>query len=227
MYDFQFPSLTSKHLCCQSAIISHSRLSQWVWRPLKLDPLTKRWISYRPWLFWLNSVRILSFMTQFCLRSVFKLPRLVCRILHLGYRCPDHYHDPLSSFRCLGVRLYPPDIHYALFQCFSAQIDTFVELHVLKVSLLGSSLQRKKLTFNWQSLALTVTALTAIGDVLIAGALCTMLHLSRTGVQRYSLITLPSLLTHDRDCPRSDTIINKLVSDFPSLPRAEYNYLHL
>ncbi|KIM35753.1 hypothetical protein M413DRAFT_325932 [Hebeloma cylindrosporum] len=45
-------------------------------------------------------------------------------------------------------------------------------------------------------LSISVNALAAAGDVLIAGALCTLLHLSRTGFQR------------------SDTMINKLISHF-------------
>jgi hypothetical protein len=38
-----------------------------------------------------------------------------------------------------------------------------------------------------KQLSVTVNVLAAIGDVLIAGILCTVLHSSRTGFRRYAL----------------------------------------
>ncbi|KAF8159187.1 hypothetical protein B0H34DRAFT_393420 [Crassisporium funariophilum] len=61
------------------------------------------------------------------------------------------------------------------FTAVSLHLDTFVELESLKY------------------LSILINALAATGDVLIAGSLCTLLHLSRTGFHR------------------SDTMINKLI----------------
>ena len=62
-------------------------------------------------------------------------------------------------------------------------MDTFAQLVRLKVT---NHIQWK---VDWsdlllQPLSITVNALAAAGDVLIAGTLCTLLHLSRTGFHR-------------------------------------------
>jgi len=56
---------------------------------------------------------------------------------------------------------------------------------------------------------MTINALAAAGDVLIAAILCTMLQKSRTGFKRYVFL-LPDFFP--ATCIiRSDTMINKLV----------------
>jgi hypothetical protein len=67
-----------------------------------------------------------------------------------------------------------------------------------------------------KQLSITVNALAAIGDVLIAGVLCMVLHRSRTGFHRYAHTFLAYYARFEATpscyC-RSDTMINKLVSD--------------
>lgn len=46
----------------------------------------------------------------------------------------------------------------------------------------------KELTPQLQDLSILVNALAAAGDVLIAAALCTLLHFSRTGFQRWEIL---------------------------------------
>ncbi len=62
------------------------------------------------------------------------------------------------------------------------QLDTFAQLAKLKVFWIHERL-RINLILP-QSLSITVNALAAAADVLIAATLCTLLHLSRTGFQR-------------------------------------------
>jgi len=58
-----------------------------------------------------------------------------------------------------------------VFTVFELQYETFVQLITLK------------------SFSLTVNVLAAVGDLLIAVSLCTLLHLSRTGIQKSDTVT--------------------------------------
>ena len=79
--------------------------------------------------------------------------------------------------------------------CCSFSIPTFVELEQIKVKLCINLLVSYRHS-NWidlQVLSVCMNVFAAVGDVLIAGILCTILHNSRTSFSR------------------SNTLINKLV----------------
>jgi len=64
-------------------------------------------------------------------------------------------------------------------------MKTYAELTKLKVGLLDvPPCTCKELTPQIQDLSISVNALAAAGDVLIATALCSLLHFSRTGFHR-------------------------------------------
>ena len=85
-------------------------------------------------------------------------------------------------------------IEFVLFQTLSKkiaytlarlQLKTYAELKGLKVGLLNRfPILSKELTPQPQYLSILVNVLAAAGDILIAAALCILLHRSRTSSQR-------------------------------------------
>jgi hypothetical protein len=108
----------------------------------------------------------------------------------------------------------------SLIPCFPRLISLrmylreYSQLIALKVKV-SSTFQQRDTDDHLQPLSLAVNILSAVCDLLIVGALGTLLHMSRTGHHRFLARIVLILVMTTHDFLRTETIINRLVCTLP------------